>query len=58
MRHARKRGFHTMIGVVDAENVVSLRMHRRAGFVDVGIVRQGGYKFDRWLDVAFLQALL
>ena len=58
MRHARKRGFHTMIGVVDAENAVSLRMHRRAGFVDVGIVRQGGYKFDRWLDVAFLQALL
>jgi L-amino acid N-acyltransferase YncA len=58
MRHARKRGFHTMIGVVDAENQASLRMHHRAGFIDVGTVRQGGYKFDRWLDVAFLQALL
>jgi L-amino acid N-acyltransferase YncA len=58
MCHARKRGFHTMIGVVDADNAASLRMHRRAGFVEVGTVREGGYKFDRWLDVAFLQAML
>jgi len=57
-RHARKRGFHTMIGVVDAENAASLGMHRRAGFAEVGTVRQGGYKFDRWLDVTFLQAML
>jgi L-amino acid N-acyltransferase YncA len=58
MRHARRHGFHTMIGVVDAENAASLRMHRRAGFVEVGTMRQGGYKFDRWLDVTFLQAML
>ena len=58
MWHARRKGFHTMIGVVDAANQASLRMHRRAGFTDVGTVREGGYKFDRWLDVAFLQAML
>ena len=58
MRHARKRGFHTMIGVVDAENQASIGMHDRAGFEVVGTLRQGGYKFDRWLDVAFLQAML
>ena len=58
MRHARKRGFHTMVGVVDAENLASTRMHQRAGFEVAGTLRQGGYKFDRWLDVAFLQAML
>ena len=58
MWHAGRKGFHTMIGVVDAANLASLRMHRRAGFTDVGTVREGGYKFDRWLDVAFLQAML
>ena len=58
MRHARERGFHTMIGVVDAGNQASTRMHRRAGFVDAGTLRQGGYKFDRWLDVNLLQAIL
>jgi len=58
MRHARQRGFHTMVGVVDAENAASLRMHRRAGFIEIGTMREGGYKFDRWLDVALLQAIL
>lgn len=58
MRHARKRGFHTMVGVVDAENLTSIRMHRRAGFEVVGTMREGGYKFDRWLDVTFVQAML
>ena len=43
MRHARRRGFHTMIGVVDAENAASVRMHRRAGFVEIGTMREGGY---------------
>ena len=58
MRHARKRGFHTMVGVVDADNLASTRMHCRAGFQVIGTMREGGYKFDRWLDVAFLQAML
>jgi L-amino acid N-acyltransferase YncA len=58
MAHAGKKGFHTMIGVVDAANLASVRMHRRAGFTDVGTIREGGYKFDRWLDVTFLQAIL
>lgn len=58
MRHARARGFHTMVGVVDARNDASLRLHARAGFETVGILREGGYKFDRWLDVAFIQAML
>lgn len=58
MQHARKNGFHTMVAVIDAENAASLRMHRRAGFVDIGTMREGGYKFGRWLDVAFLQAML
>jgi phosphinothricin acetyltransferase len=58
MRHARKHGFHTMVGVVDAENQASIRMHGRAGFEVVGTLRQAGYKFDRWLDVAFLQIVL
>lgn len=58
MWHARKNGFHTMIGVVDAQNLASVRMHQRAGFTEVGTIREGGYKFGRWLDVAFLQAML
>ena len=58
MADAQARGFHTMVGVVDAANEASLRMHHRAGFETLGVFREGGYKFDRWLDVAFVQAIL
>ena len=58
MAHARKRGFHTMVGVVDAANTASVRMHEAMGFGVAGVLREGGYKFDRWLDVAFVQAML
>ena len=58
MAHARERGFHSMVGVVDASNAASIRMHQAMGFQVAGVMREGGYKFDRWLDCAFLQALL
>lgn len=58
MAHARERGFHSMVGVVDAANVASVRLHEALGFTVAGVIREGGYKFERWLDVAFLQAML
>lgn len=58
MAHARERGFHSMVGVVDAANAASIRLHESMGFSVAGVIRHGGYKFDRWLDVAFVQAML
>jgi L-amino acid N-acyltransferase YncA len=58
MAHARSRGFHSMVGVIDAANSASIALHERFGFTLCGIMREGGFKFDRWLDVAFMQALL
>ena len=58
MAHARRRGFHAMVGVVDAANSASIRLHESLGFTVAGVIKEGGYKFDRWLDVAFVQAML
>ena len=46
---------HIMIGGVDAANSASIRFHERQGFTQVGHLREVGYKFDRWLDLVFLQ---
>lgn len=54
IEHARARGFHTMVGVVDAGNAASLALHHSCGFETFGVLREGGYKFDRWLDVAMV----
>jgi L-amino acid N-acyltransferase YncA len=52
--HARAKGFHTMVGVVDAGNAASMALHHACGFETFGLLREGGFKFDRWLDVAMV----
>jgi phosphinothricin acetyltransferase len=48
-------GKHVMIAGVDAANAASIRFHERLGFQGCGHLREVGYKFDRWLDLVFLQ---
>jgi phosphinothricin acetyltransferase len=36
----------------------SIRLHRACGFELVGVEREVGRKFGRWLDVALMQCLL
>ena len=55
---AKAQGFHTMIGVIDSENKSSITFHEQYGFKTVGIIKESGYKFDRWLDSVFMQLLL
>jgi len=47
-----------MVGVIDASNTVSLRLHENEGFVLTGIMKEVGYKFGKWLDAAFYQLIL
>lgn len=52
---AQALGKHTLIAGVDSENIASLRFLERFGFERVGYLREVGYKFDRFLDLVFLQ---
>lgn len=51
-------GKHVMIAGVDADNAGSLRFHERLGFTQVAHFKEVGFKFDRWLDLVFLQRWL
>jgi L-amino acid N-acyltransferase YncA len=55
---ARKQKLHTMIAVIDAENQDSIEFHEKFGFKTVGIIKESGFKFDRWLDSVFMQLIL
>ncbi len=55
---AARNGFHSVLARIVGDNPVSLRLHRRFGFRRVGVEREVGYKFDRWLDVIVVQKLL
>jgi len=55
---ARAGGFHAIIAGLDGENVASRALHERAGFVEVGRLREVIHKFGRWLDVVYLELIL
>jgi L-amino acid N-acyltransferase YncA len=52
---ARNAGKHSVIAGVDSQNEASLRFLKRFGFEEVGHLREVGFKFDRFLDLVFLQ---
>lgn len=55
---AQRLGKHVMVAGIDADNAASRRLHERLGFDEVGRFREVGRKFDRWLDLLFMQRLL
>lgn len=45
-----------MVAIIgDSANLPSILLHGRLGFVQVGILRDVGRKFDRWLDTVIMQ---
>jgi phosphinothricin acetyltransferase len=58
LRLATDQGFHTVIARSTADNAPSIALHEACGFNLVGIEREVGRKFGRWLDVAILQRML
>jgi L-amino acid N-acyltransferase len=55
---ARERQLHAVIGGIDAANTASITLHEQLGFKHVGTLPQVGFKFGRWLDLAFYELLL
>jgi L-amino acid N-acyltransferase YncA len=55
---AESLGKHVMIAGVDADNAGSIAFHERLGFERVAHFREVGFKFNRWLDLVFLQRML
>ena len=46
---------HTQVAVIALPNDASIALHRRHGFTEVGVLREVGRKFDRWVDTAWYQ---
>jgi len=55
---AKTQGYHTMIGAIDADNLDSIAFHKKFGFVECGIIKQAAFKFNKWLDLLFMQLII
>jgi len=59
IEECRARELREIVAVIgDSGNHASIGLHRRLGFRDVGILRQVGLKFGRWLDTVLMQLTL
>jgi len=55
---AATHGFHAVIARIVGHHDTSIALHRGCGFELVGIEREVGRKFGRWLDVAVMQLIV
>jgi L-amino acid N-acyltransferase YncA len=55
---AKSHGFHSVIARIADSQEASLALHAEMGFDFVGVEREIGRKFGRWLDVSVMQVLL
>jgi len=55
---AKKQKLHTMIAVIDSENQSSVTFHEQFGFETVAVIKETGFKFDRWLHSQIMQLML
>ena len=44
-----------MVAGIDATNAASIALHEQLGFVHAGTIHHAGFKFGRWLDLAFYE---
>ncbi len=55
---AKARGLHAIIAAIDAENEPSIRLHARFGFEKTALLKEVGFKFNRWLNLVYMERLV
>ncbi len=58
IERARTLGHHTIVALISADQAASIALHRKFGFAEAGRLKEVGNKFDRWLDVIYMQLML
>jgi phosphinothricin acetyltransferase len=58
IERAQDLGHHTIVALIDADQLPSIAIHEKLGFEPAGRLKEVGYKFDRWLHVIHMQKLL
>jgi phosphinothricin acetyltransferase len=54
----REHGFHVVMARIVGHHETSIALHRACGFEEIGVEREVGRKFGKWLDVVLMQAML
>jgi L-amino acid N-acyltransferase len=55
---AEQQDYHVLVAGIDAANAASIALHEQLGFERAGVIHDAGFKFGRWLDLAFYERRL
>jgi L-amino acid N-acyltransferase len=58
IKAATEMGMHAIVAGIEAENEISIALHKKFGFEEVAHFKEVGWKFGRWLDLKFLELVL
>jgi phosphinothricin acetyltransferase len=58
IERARGLGHHAIMALIDSDQEGSIALHRKLAFDVRGRLREVGFKFERWLDVVYMQRML
>ncbi len=58
INRAKNLGYHCIISRITEGNEISRKIHEKARFRYIGIMKEVGKKFDKWLDVHIYQKIL
>lgn len=54
----KKAGLHNLISRISEGNLSSIHIHEALGFEHIGVMREAGKKFGKFLDVHMMQLLI
>lgn len=50
------RGFHKMAALIGGrENKAALALHSKCRFTEAGLLKEAGFKFNRWIDLIIME---
>jgi len=55
---AKQLKLHAIVAGIEASNEPSIALHNKFGFVEVAHFKEVGFKFNRWMDLKFLELIV
>lgn len=56
IEQCKRKGFRQMVGVIAGiDNEESIKLHKKLGFLEVGLLKKVGFKFEKWIDTIIMQ---
>lgn len=54
----KTQNMHSIMGGIGLPNIASIALHEKFGFKKVAHFNEVGYKFNKWIDVAYWQLII